>query len=80
MSDDLTLCGYRIVCDVHEVPGTRIWMGKAAVVQPADENGIERVHRIFAPCCFISEKSATDYLIVEAKKWIDPQIRKTAQE
>lgn len=47
MSDDLTLCGYRIVCDVRKVAGTPIWMGKAAVVEPADAFGIERVHHIF---------------------------------
>jgi len=75
MSDDLTLCGYRIVCDAREVPGTRIWIGKAAVVQPADAFGIERVHSIFADACFTTEEAASDYLIAEAKKWIDNQTR-----
>lgn len=74
MSDDLTYCGYRIVYDVREVPGTRIWTGKAAVVQPADAYGIERVHPIFASRSFIGENSASGYLIAEAKKWIDNQI------
>lgn len=74
MSDDLTLRGYRIVCDVREGPGMRTWMGKAAVVQPADEFGIERVHHIFADACFTTEKAAFDYLIADAKKWIDSQI------
>jgi hypothetical protein len=68
MSNDLTYYGYRIVSDVREVPGTRTWMGKAAVVQPADAFGIERVHPIFADACFITEKAASDYLIAEAKK------------
>jgi len=75
MSDDFTLCGYRIVCDVREVPGTRIWTGKAAVVQPADASAIERIHPLFADACFTTEKAASDYLIAQAKKWIENQIR-----
>jgi hypothetical protein len=74
MSDDFTFCGYRIVYDVREVPGTRIWTGKAAVVQPADENGIERVHPITAAACFISEKAVSNFLVAEAKRWVDSQI------
>lgn len=74
MSDDLTLFGYRIVCDTREVPGTPIWLGKAAVVQPADCLGVERVHRILGDACFTSEKAVSDYLIAEAKKWIDNQL------
>jgi len=74
MSDDLTLCGYRIVCDVRVVPDTRIWMGKAAVLEPADDRGIERVHHVFATTCFTSEKAAFDHLVTNAKKWIDKQI------
>lgn len=80
MSDDLTYCGYRIVCDVREVPGMRTWMGKAAVVQPADEFGIERIHSIFADACFTTEKAVSDYLIAQAKKWIDKQIGQLRNE
>jgi hypothetical protein len=74
MSDDFTFCGYRIVYDVHEVPGTRIWTRKAAVVQPADGNGIERVHPITAAAFFTSEKAVSNFLIAEAKRWVDSQI------
>ena len=74
MSDDFTFCGYRIVYHVRDVPGTRIWTEKAAVVQPADENGIERVHPIFAAACFTSEKTVSNFLIAEAKKWVGSQI------
>ncbi len=73
MSDDLTLRGYRIVCDVREVPDTRIWMGKASVVKPADARGIERIHKIVVTACFTSEQAAFDHLIADAKKWIGKQ-------
>ncbi len=79
-NDDAMLCGYRIVCDVREVTGTRIWMGKAAIVQPADKFGVERVQRIFPDSCFTSEKVALEYLVTEARKWISQQIKKPAQE
>jgi len=75
MSDDFTLFGYRIVRDVREVPGTRIWVGEAAVVEPADAFGVERVHSILVDAFFTTEKAASDYLIAEAKKWIKNQIR-----
>lgn len=74
ISDDLTYRGYRIVCDVRQVPSTRIWMGKAAVVEPADAYGIERVSPIFTADCFSNKKAACDYLITEAKQWIEKQI------
>ncbi len=81
MLNDVTLCGYRIVCDVREVSDTRIWVGKAAVVQPADKFGVERVQQhIFPDSCFTSEKAAFDYLIADAKKWIDQQINKPVLE
>ena len=73
--DNLMHCGFRIFYDVREVPGTGIWMGKAAVVEPADASGIERVSPIFTGNCFTAENAARDYLIAEAKKWIDRQIR-----
>lgn len=76
MSDDLRYRGYRIVSDVRKVAEPPLWTGKAAVVQPADNNGIERVYPVFAPRCFVSEESASDYLITEAKKWVDMQLRK----
>ena len=73
MPDNLTYCGYRILSDVREVAGTGIWMGKAAVVEPPDASGIERVSPIFTGTSFNTEKAAYDYLIAEAKKWIDSQ-------
>ena len=72
--DDLAYRGYRILSDIREVSGMRIWMGKAAVVAPADISGIERVSPIFAGTPFETEKAAYDYLIAEARKWIDKQI------
>lgn len=76
MSDDVTYRGYRIVYDVREVPGTKLWTGKGAAVEPADAAGIERVSLIFTPPCFFSsDKAAYDCVVSEAKKWINKQMR-----
>ncbi len=77
MSADLTLCGYRIVCDVREVSDTKVWMGKASVVKPPDAGGIQRIHKILATTCFISEKAAVDHLVAGAKNWIDREMENT---
>ncbi len=74
MRDEVMVCGYRIVFDLRQVPDTMIWMGKAAVVKPADEFGIERVEHIVAKSCFTSERAAFDNLISDAKNLINTQV------
>ncbi len=72
---DVFYRGYRIVSAVEETPGTGFWKGKAAVVEPADASGLERVHRVVAITYFRTEKTASDFLVAEAKKWVDGQRR-----
>lgn len=71
MVPDVFYRGYRIVSDVQEEPGTGFWKARAAVVKPANATGVERVHRVVSTAYFSSEKAACDFLIAEAKKWID---------
>jgi hypothetical protein len=71
MTPDVYYRGYRIVSEIEEVPRTGFWKGKAAVVEPTDACGVERVHPITATAYFRTEKAANDFIIAEAKKWID---------
>jgi hypothetical protein len=71
MVPDVFYRGYRIVSDVEEIARTGFWKGKAAVVEPADTTGVERVHPVVATAYFRTEKAAIDFIVAEAKKWID---------
>jgi hypothetical protein len=71
MPPDVFYRGYRIVSDVQEVPGTRFWRPKAAVVKPPDVSGVERVHPIITSGWYSSEDAAGDFVLNEAKEWID---------
>jgi hypothetical protein len=73
MTPDVAYRGYRIVSEIEEIPGTGFWKGKAAVVEPADASGVERVHPITATAYFRTEKAASDFIVAEAKKWIDAE-------
>ncbi len=78
MAPDVIYRDYRIVLDVKQEPGTGFWEAKAAVVEPADASGVEKVHPMEAIGYFLIEKAATEFIdriIVEAKKWIDGQLR-----
>ena len=71
MLPDVYYRGYRIVWDTRRSAGTVFWTGKAAVVLPADAQGVKRIHRITGNHYFLSEEDARDQLINEAKEWID---------
>lgn len=68
---DIFYRGYRIVSDIQNVPGTHLWKANAAVVKPADVAGVERVHRIVTSAWYSSEDEAGDFVLSEAKEWID---------
>jgi hypothetical protein len=69
-----TLCGYRIVSDVEVLPGTRFWKCMAAVVQPAGDSDVERIYPIIATVYFLTGQAANDFIIAQAKQWIDEKI------
>lgn len=71
MLTDVHYRGYRIVWDARRQPDTVFWTGKAAVVLPADALGVKKIHRITGGEHFLNEEDARDYLINEAKEWID---------
>ncbi len=73
MPADVVYRRYRIVSDIRELPGIRLWKAKAAVVKPADALGIERVHPIITNY-FFTEQAAIDCTLTEAKRWSDKDI------
>ncbi len=73
MPPDVFYRGYRIVSDIQEEPGIGDCKVKAAVVMPADASGIERVHPLVRGVYVRSEKEASDFVLAEAKKWIDAE-------
>ncbi len=71
MVPDIFYRGYRIVSDAKEEPAGGFWRAKAAVVEPADASGVERVHPIGTIGWFRTEQEAIDFFVAEAKKWVD---------
>ncbi len=73
MVPDVLYRDYRISFDVEEAPLEGFWKVQAAVVKAADATRVERGHLVIASQYFSSEKAAIDFIIAEAKKWIDTQ-------
>ncbi len=76
MVPDTVYRGYRIVSDINHDPGTGFWRAKAAVVEPPDGSGVEKVHPMGAIAYLRTEKAALEFIdeiITEAEKWIDAQ-------
>ncbi len=75
---DVLYLGYRIVFDIEEIPRTGFWKGKAAVVKPMGTSGAETFHQILSTTYFRSEKAANDFILAEAKRWIDAECRRSS--
>ncbi len=76
MVPDVFFRGYRIARDIDHDYRTGFWKSKAAVVEPADALGVEKVHTIAVTGYFGTQKAALDFLddiITEAQQWIDTQ-------
>lgn len=43
-------------------------------MEPADESGVERVHPIITTAYFVTAGAASEFILAEAKRWIDNDI------
>ena len=71
--DALEYRGYRIIWDVRELTGTGLWRARAAVTVPPPVSPSEPIHSLDG-FYFANSKQAMDYVIDEAKRWIDKMI------
>jgi hypothetical protein len=63
-------CGYTVHWDTMCPSGNQSWNAKAGIVSPPDRSGFCRIISITGSQ-FASESAARDYVVREAKKWID---------